>query len=55
VVLDRFAHPGIAVNNAGVSAAKPLTDYAAVWVNRAWFFWLTERAIAEMVSRYAAT
>jgi hypothetical protein len=38
-----------------VFVAKPLTDYAAVWVNLAGFFWLTERAIAEMVSRYPAT
>jgi NAD(P)-dependent dehydrogenase (short-subunit alcohol dehydrogenase family) len=52
VVLDRFARPGIPVDNVGVFVAKPLTDYAAVWVNLAGFFSLTERAIAEIVSRY---
>jgi hypothetical protein len=52
VVLDRFGRPGIPVNNAGVFIAKPLTDYTTVWVNLAGFFWFTERAIVEMVSRY---
>ena len=52
VVLGRFDGLDIPVNNAAVFTAKPLTDYATVRVNLAGFFWLTQRAIAEMVSRY---
>jgi NADP-dependent 3-hydroxy acid dehydrogenase YdfG len=36
-----------------VFTSKPFTDCTAVsGVNLAGFFWLTQRAIAEMVSRY---
>ena len=52
VVLGRFDGLDIPVNNAAVFTAKPLTDYATVRVNLAGFFWLTQRAIAEVVSRY---
>ena len=51
-MLDRFGRLDIPVSNASVFIAKPLTDYTNVWVNLAGFFWLTERAIAEMVSGY---
>jgi NAD(P)-dependent dehydrogenase (short-subunit alcohol dehydrogenase family) len=52
VVPDRFGRLDIPVNNAGVFIAKPLTAYTAFGVNLAGFFWLTQRAIAEIVSRY---
>jgi NAD(P)-dependent dehydrogenase (short-subunit alcohol dehydrogenase family) len=45
------------INNAGVFIAKPFTDYTAddyanvVGVNLTGFFWLTRRAIAEMLKR----
>src|SRR5260370_4988672 len=53
VVLDRFGRLDIPVNNAGVFISKPFTDYTTVCgVNLARFFWLTQRAIAEMGSRY---
>ena len=44
-------------NDAGVFIAKPLTDYTAedyalmVGVNLTGFFWLTQRVIAEMLTR----
>jgi NAD(P)-dependent dehydrogenase (short-subunit alcohol dehydrogenase family) len=56
--LDRFGRIDTLVNNAGVYLSKPFTgytpaDYAtAVGVNLTGFFWLTQRAIAEMVTRY---
>ena len=56
--LDRFGRIDTLVNNAGVSLSKPFTDYTAadyakvVGVNLTGFFWLTQRAIAEMASRY---
>jgi NAD(P)-dependent dehydrogenase (short-subunit alcohol dehydrogenase family) len=56
--LDRFGRIDTLVNNAGVFISKPFTgytpaDYArAVGVNLTGFFWLTQRAIAEMASRY---
>jgi NAD(P)-dependent dehydrogenase (short-subunit alcohol dehydrogenase family) len=56
--LDRFGRIDTLVNNAGVVIAKPFTDYTAadyalvVGVNLTGFFWLTQRAIAEMASRY---
>jgi NAD(P)-dependent dehydrogenase (short-subunit alcohol dehydrogenase family) len=57
--LDRFGRIDTLVNNAGVYLSKPFTDYAAadyatvVGVNLTGFFWLTQRAIAEMASRYS--
>ena len=56
--LERFGRIDTLVNNAGVFIAKPFTDYTAadyatiVGVNLTGFFWLTQRAIAEMVRRY---
>src|SRR5262249_34404341 len=56
--LDRFGRLDTLVNNAGVYLSKPFTDYTAadyatvVAVNLTGFFWLTQRAIAEMASRY---
>ena len=56
--LERFGRIDTLVNNAGVFVSKPFTDYTAedyalvVGVNLGGFFWLTQRAIAEMVKRY---
>ena len=56
--LDRFGRIDTLVNNAGVFISKPFTDYTAadyatvVGVNLTGFFWLTQRAIAEMAARY---
>jgi len=56
--LERFGRIDTLVNNAGVYISKPFTDYTAadyaavVGVNLTGFFWLTQRAIAEMASRY---
>jgi NAD(P)-dependent dehydrogenase (short-subunit alcohol dehydrogenase family) len=56
--LERFGRIDTLVNNAGVFISKPFTDYSAadyaavVGVNLTGFFWLTQRAIAEMASRY---
>jgi NAD(P)-dependent dehydrogenase (short-subunit alcohol dehydrogenase family) len=56
--LDQFGRIDTLVNNAGVFIAKPFTDYKAtdyalaVEVNLTRFFWLTQRAIAEMATRY---
>jgi NAD(P)-dependent dehydrogenase (short-subunit alcohol dehydrogenase family) len=56
--LGRFGRIDTLVNNAGVYISKPFTDYNAadyatvVGVNLTGFFWLTRRAIAEMVRRY---
>ena len=55
--LERFGRIDTLINNAGVFISKPFTDYtpddyaAAVGVNLAGFFWLTQRAIAEMLKR----
>jgi NAD(P)-dependent dehydrogenase (short-subunit alcohol dehydrogenase family) len=55
--LGRFGHIDTLVNNAGVFISKPFTEYTAgdyaamVSVNLTGFFWLTQRAIAEMVKR----
>ena len=53
--LGRFGRVDTLVNNAGVFVSKPFTDYTAddyalmVGVNLTGFFWLTQRAIAEML------
>jgi NAD(P)-dependent dehydrogenase (short-subunit alcohol dehydrogenase family) len=55
--LARFGRIDTLVNNAGVFMSKPFTGYTAAdytlmtGVNLAGFFWLTQRAIAEMLSR----
>jgi NAD(P)-dependent dehydrogenase (short-subunit alcohol dehydrogenase family) len=56
--LDRFGRIDTLVNNAGVYLSKPFTDYTAAdyalitGVNLTGFFWLTQRAIAEMLKRH---
>jgi NAD(P)-dependent dehydrogenase (short-subunit alcohol dehydrogenase family) len=56
--LEHFGRSDTLVNNAGVYISKPFTDYTAedyalvVGVNLTGFFWLTQRAIAEMLNRY---
>ena len=57
--VNRFGRIDTLVNNnAGVYLSKPFTDYTpadcarVVGVNLTGFFWLTQRAIAEMASRY---
>jgi len=56
--LGQFGRIDTLVNNSGVYLSKPFTDYTpadyatAVAVNLTGFFWLTQRAIAEMASRY---
>jgi NAD(P)-dependent dehydrogenase (short-subunit alcohol dehydrogenase family) len=56
--LDRFGRIDTLVNNASVAISRPFTDYTAadfaavVGVSLAGFFWLTQRAIAEMAVRY---
>jgi NAD(P)-dependent dehydrogenase (short-subunit alcohol dehydrogenase family) len=56
--LERFGRLDTLVNNAGVVIAKPFADYtaadyaAAVVVYLTGFFWVTQRAIAEMARRY---
>ncbi len=56
--LDRFGRIDTLVNNAGVFISKPFTGYTAadyatvVGVNLTGFFWLTQRAIGEMATRY---
>jgi NAD(P)-dependent dehydrogenase (short-subunit alcohol dehydrogenase family) len=56
--LERFGRVDTLVNNAGVYISKPFTDYTAAdyatvtGVNLTGFFWLTQRAIAEMATRY---
>ena len=56
--LERFGRIDTLVNNAGVYISKPFTDYTAAdfavvtGVNLSGFFWLTQRAIAEMLKRY---
>ena len=55
--LDRFGRVDTLVNNAGVYLSKPFTDYTAedyalvVGVNLTGFFWLTQRAVAEMLNQ----
>ena len=56
--LSRFGRVDTLVNNAGIFLSKPFTEYTAddytllTGVNVAGFFWLTQRAIAEMAKRY---
>ena len=56
--LDRFGRIDTLINNAGVYISKPFTDYTAAdyatvtGVNLTGFFWVTQRAIAEMAIRY---
>jgi len=56
--LERFGRIDTLVNNAGACICKPFTNYtaadyaAAVGVSFTGFFWVTQRAIAEMASRY---
>jgi NAD(P)-dependent dehydrogenase (short-subunit alcohol dehydrogenase family) len=56
--LERFGRIDTLVNNVGVYISKPFTDYTAadyaavVGVNLTGFFWLTQRAVAEMAKRY---
>ena len=53
--LGRFGRVDTLVNNAGVFVSKPFTDYTAedyalvTGVNLAGFFWLTQRAIGQML------
>ncbi|TVZ00726.1 SDR family oxidoreductase [Trebonia kvetii] len=55
--IERFGRIDTLINNAGVYVSKPFTDYTAedyaqvVGVNINGFFWLTQRAIAEMLRR----
>lgn len=55
--LARFGRIDTLINNAGVFVSKPFTDYTAddyanaVGVNLTGFFWLTQRAIVEMLKR----
>jgi len=55
--LGRFGRIDTLINNAGVFMSKPFTDYTAgdyaavAGVNLTGFFWLTQRAIAEMLKR----
>ena len=55
--LQRFGRIDTLVNNAGDYISTPFTDYTpadyatVVGVNLTGFFWLTQRAIAEMVRR----
>ena len=55
--LDRFGRIDSLVNNAGIFIAKPFTDYTAedfrqiIATNAAGFFYITQRAVAEMVKQ----
>jgi NAD(P)-dependent dehydrogenase (short-subunit alcohol dehydrogenase family) len=55
--LDSFGRVDTLVNNAGVFVSKPFTDYTAedyalvTGVNLAGFFWLTQRAIGQMLEQ----
>ena len=56
--IDRFGRVDTLVNNAGVFVSKPFTDYTAAdyalvtGVNLAGFFWLTQRAISQMLTQH---
>ncbi len=55
--LERFGRIDTLVNNAGVFLSKPFTEYTAqdyaliTALNLGGFFWLTQRAVAEMAAR----
>jgi NAD(P)-dependent dehydrogenase (short-subunit alcohol dehydrogenase family) len=55
--LESFGRIDTLINNAGVFISKPFTEYtaddyaSAVGVNLTGFFWLTQRAITEMLRR----
>jgi len=57
--IDRFGRVDTLVNNAGVFVSKPFTDYTAedyalvTGVNLAGFFWLTQRAIGQMLKQHS--
>jgi NAD(P)-dependent dehydrogenase (short-subunit alcohol dehydrogenase family) len=57
--IDRFGRIDTLVNNAGVFLSKPFTDYTAedyalvTGVNLAGFFWLTQRAIGQMLKQHS--
>ena len=57
--LDRFGRIDTLVNNAGVFVSKPFIDYTAedyalvTGVNLAGFFWLTQRAIGQMLKQHS--
>jgi NAD(P)-dependent dehydrogenase (short-subunit alcohol dehydrogenase family) len=56
--IDHFGRVDTLVNNAGVFVSKPFTDYTAedyalvTGVNLAGFFWLTQRAIGQMLKQH---
>jgi NAD(P)-dependent dehydrogenase (short-subunit alcohol dehydrogenase family) len=56
--LRRFGRIDTLINNAGVYVSKPFTEYTAedyalvAGVNLTGFFWITQRAIAEMAKRH---
>ena len=56
--LALFGRVDTLVNNAGVFVSKPFTDYTAedyalvTGVNLAGFFWLTQRAISQMLKQH---
>jgi NAD(P)-dependent dehydrogenase (short-subunit alcohol dehydrogenase family) len=55
--LGRFGRADTLINNAGVFVSKPFTDYTAedyalvTGVNLGGFFWLTQRAISQMLQQ----
>ena len=55
--MTRFGRVDTLVNNAGIFFSKPFTDYTGedyaliTGVNLAGFFWLTQRAIAQMLKQ----
>ncbi|MDR6971575.1 SDR family oxidoreductase [Leifsonia shinshuensis] len=57
--LDRFGRVDALVNNAGIFIAKPFTDYTpedfgtAVAINLGGFFHITQKAVADMLTRNA--